>query len=180
MKALKFIFLICLISYESFSQDVSPVAPAAPSNLSVKILPRFNMRASVDIPKVISSQAFGASFSGIFDANFSVNFRLFSNFNFGVGYDGAVFVNQLYFRQEGRNTRLQVHDGFLRLGYDVMDGGKRFWTFSLSSGLSYNLYTAVTAKNDSLNARPKSWGNSPSIRTGMRYSQRRLLCAMSG
>lgn len=162
MKALKIIILFFVVSIKCFSQE-APVK---------KLLPRLSVRAAVTIPKVVSSQAFAASFSGIFDANISVNLRLFSNFTFGAGYDGTLFVNQLYFRQQGQNTRLQIHDGFLRLGYDYLATEKRFWTFSLCSGVSYNLYTgvsansgytgvpaspALTARNDSLNARPRSF-----------------------
>lgn len=148
--------MFCFIYNISFSQETE-VVKEAPISTTKRVLPRVNMRAAVTIPKVMSSEAFGVSFSGIFDANISVNVKIFSNVNVGAGYNGSLFINQLYFRQQGRNTCLEVHDGFVRLGYDFMSNERRFWSFSLNSGVSFNKYTNVQTKYDSLLSRPRSF-----------------------
>jgi hypothetical protein len=124
-----------------------------------KILPRVSIRASCTIPKAVSTSAFRHSFLGLYDANLSVNVRLFDNFGIGLGYNNALFNSAAYFRlQKGLSTRLQVHNGFLRIGVDRPAGEKSFYTLSLNSGYSYNQYTGVACLYDSLNnTRPKSF-----------------------
>ncbi|MGZ3884484.1 MAG: hypothetical protein ACXVPQ_07175 [Bacteroidia bacterium] len=119
-----------------------------------KPLPLVNIRASCTIPKAVSSQAFRISYSGVYDANVSLNFKLGNNFNIGLGYENAFFNDQLYFRQKGLNTRLQEHNGFVRVGIDRMFVERRgFYSFSVSSGYSFNKYTDVVHSQDSLNGK---------------------------
>lgn len=118
----------------------------------IKIQP-FNIRASCTVPKIMSSEAFRTSYSGFFDAQLSLNFRVLKKFSLGLGYKSALFGPQLYFRQKGLSTRLQVHDGFIKLGYDKILGDKGFLTFSIDAGPTFNKYTSVKFAQDSLNGK---------------------------
>lgn len=115
-----------------------------------KPLPRFSVRANVSIPKVTSSKAFRTSFLGLYEANASFNVRLFSNFFIGVGYKNALFKSQSYFQQKNLYTKMQVHNGFLRVGYDRFYAEHSFATFALNMGYNFNKYTNLNPKYDSL------------------------------
>src|SRR4051812_28883435 len=52
---------------------------------NIKIQP-VNIRASCTVPKIISSQAFRTSFSGFYDAQLSLNFKIIKKFSVGLGY----------------------------------------------------------------------------------------------
>ncbi|MBS1634608.1 MAG: hypothetical protein JST26_01715 [Bacteroidetes bacterium] len=115
-----------------------------------KILPRFSIRAHIGIPKVTSSRAFRTSFLGLYDCNASVNVRLFSNFHIGVGYKNALMKAQDYFKQKNIYTKMQVHNGFLNIGYDRFYAENSYATFSINAGYSFNKYTNVVPKSDTL------------------------------
>lgn len=147
-----FTLLICLCFItQGFSQDKEH-------------LPRFSVRAYCAIPKIVGSQAFRESFLGIYDAGLTLNFRLFSNFTMGVGYQNALFGQTSFFKYKGLDTRMQVHDGVFRLGYDKTTGPKSFISISLSSGYGVNLYTAVKANADSLNGKHPTFFKSAFVR----------------
>jgi hypothetical protein len=118
---------------------------------SKKLLPKVNIRGGCTIPRNTSSQAFRVSFLGLYDAGLSVNVRIFDNFVVGLGYNNAMFNCSSLFKNIGLTTRLQVHDGLIRLGYDKFLTEKRFLSLSISTGYSYNNYTSVVAIQDSLN-----------------------------
>ncbi len=141
---------LCFVA-QSFSQDKEH-------------LPRFSIRAYCAIPHVIGSQAFRESFLGVYDAGINFNLRLFSNFTLGVGYQNVLFNQTSFFKYKGLDTRLQVHDGVLRIGYDKSTGPKSFISISLSSGYGDNQYTAVKAAKDSLNGKYPTFFNSAFIR----------------
>jgi hypothetical protein len=133
--------------------DVIEITHGAPVSFkNIKIQP-VNIRASCTVPKITSSEAFRISFSGFYDAQLSVNFRTLRKFSVGFGYKSALFGPQLYFRQKGLSTRLQVHDGFLRFGYDHILGDKGFLSLSVDGGATYNKYTSVKFSQDSLNGK---------------------------
>jgi len=115
-----------------------------------KPLPRFSVRANMGIPKVTSSTAFRTSFLGLYEVNASVNVRLFSNFFIGVGYMNCLFKSQSYFQQKNLYTKMQVHNGFFRIGYDRFYTERSFATIALNAGYNFNKYTDVNPKYDSL------------------------------
>ena len=115
-----------------------------------KPLPRFSVRANIGIPKVTSSKAFRTSFLGLYDANASMNVRLFSNFHIGVGYKNALMKAQDYFKQKNIYTKMQVHNGFINIGYDRFYAEHSFATFGINAGYSFNKYTNVVPRADSL------------------------------
>jgi len=57
-----------------FSQDKAPE------------LPKFSIRGNVSIPKVVSSNAFRNSFSGVVCGDMNFNYKIASNFFIGTGY----------------------------------------------------------------------------------------------
>lgn len=135
------IILIAFIAGTGFSQS------------DKKLLPRVAIRASGNVPKVVSSEAYRTSFNGLYDGGIKVTTRLFDNFSIGLGYDNALFTTTTQFRDPyGRNinTRQQMHNGVLCFYYDKITSEKTFLAISLNSGLSYNKYTGVIAKHDSL------------------------------
>jgi hypothetical protein len=115
-----------------------------------KKLPRFSVRANVGVPKVVSSKAFRTSFLGLYEVNATVNVRLFSNFFIGVGYKNALFKAQSYFQQKNIYTNMQVHNGFMRVGYDRFYAEHSFATFAVNVGYNFNKYTRTSPKYDTL------------------------------
>lgn len=119
-------------------------------------MPRFTLRATCSIPKNITSQLYRHSFGGIYDLGFSANYRLKSNVTTGFGYQSALFGLQKYFKDKftGSNwlaTRMQTHQGFVRIGYDKGYSEKKgFYTLALNTGYSINKYTGVVAPHDTL------------------------------
>ncbi len=138
----KLLLPIFLMScFFSFSQEKAPV------------LPRFSIRGNVGIPKIVSSNAFRNSFSGVGTADMSVNVKLFSDVFFGIGYSYTYFKTQKYFRDRNINTALQAQNAYVRFGYDYFFKDNAFATFSLNSGLNSNKYTNVFYANDSLSTK---------------------------
>lgn len=134
-------YLILTSYFFSFSQDKAPE------------LPRFSIRANVGIPKIISSKQYRHSFSGVITSDANINYKLFSNFIVGLGYNYTYFKCQKYFRDPLRdniNTSLQIQGGYLKLGYDHFFSDNGFATFSVNMGYSSSEYKGVRYKNDSL------------------------------
>ncbi len=157
------LIFILFLSAQLLAQDddVQVVTSAGPpKGFGNFKLPRVNIRASCTVPKVTTSKAFRISYTGVYDAQLSLNFRIASNLNVGLGYKNALFTPQLYFRQKGLSTRLQVHDAFARFGYDHIFSDRGFVSFSLDAGYSYNKYTSVKFVHDTLNGKyPTYFGN---------------------
>jgi hypothetical protein len=124
---------------------------------SDKTLPRVSVRGTVTIPRNVSSGAFRASFLGLYDAGLNFNVRLFGNFTVGLGYNSSMFNCSQIFKNIGLSTRLQVHDGVFRIGFDKFRSDTRFLSVGLCTGYSYNQYTSVAAPHDSLNGRYPSF-----------------------
>lgn len=123
-------------------------------------LPRVSVRANVGIPKVTSSEALRNSFSGIMSSDASFNYRLFSNFFVGLGYEYTYYKTQKYFRDKNINTTMQAHAGYIKLGYDHFFSETGFATFALNTGFGRNNYTRIVYKSDSLiNKYPREFSN---------------------
>lgn len=140
-------FIICFfIITQSPAQDKDP-------------LPRFSIRGYCTIPKIVGSQAFRISFLGVYDAGISFNLRLAEKLTIGVGYKNALFNTTAFFKAKDLNTKLYVHDGALRLGFDHRVSPKTFINLCLSGGYSFGQYQAVKAARDSLNGKyPTEFG----------------------
>lgn len=152
VKRLTALILVLFFALQLKSQEAEVPVVSPLKSYSKITLPRVSIRASCTVPKIISSKAYRTSYSGIYDGQVSVNFRVAGNINVGLGYKSALFTPQLYFRQKGLNTKLQVHDGFLKFGYDHMFS-RGFVAFSIDGGYSYNKYTNVIFIHDSLNGK---------------------------
>jgi hypothetical protein len=113
-------------------------------------LPRFAVRGNVSIPKVVSSQAFRNSFSGVMEGDMNVTCRLVSNFFVGVGYSYTYYKPQKAFRDQNINTNMQSHNGYLKLGFDKFFSATGFATFSLNAGYNYNQFQGIKYKSDTL------------------------------
>lgn len=129
-----------------------------------KELPMFSIRGSCAIPKIVGSQAFRISFLGAYDASLSFNLRLGKGVTIGIGYQNALFNQTSFFKYKGLDTRLQVHNGIIRLGYDKYTGPKSFISLSATSGFGINQYTAVKAAKDSLNGKYPTYFNATFLR----------------
>jgi len=114
---------------------------------------KFSIRTNVGVPKAVSSKQFRYSFKGVLAADANINYKLFSNFFVGVGYSYHYYSSQDSFANPYAsriNTNLQMHFGYLKLGYDHYVNEKTFVNFSLNGGYNYSLYEGVQYKNDSL------------------------------
>jgi len=115
----------------------------------------FTIRGNVGIPKIVSSKMFRTSFAGIYEANLSVNVRLFSNAYFGVGYQNTQFQNNKFLTQQtynngtivvSYNTRLLCHGLFLKLGYDKFFSEKKgYFSYSINAGYLLSGYNNVNS-----------------------------------
>jgi hypothetical protein len=132
---------------QSFAQDKDP-------------LPRFSIRGSCAIPKIIGPEAFRISFLGVYDAGLTLNLRVGKSVTVGVGYKNAMFNITSFFKAKDLSTKLYVHDAVVRLGYDYISGPKSFISISLNSGYGIGQYQAVKAAKDSLNGKyPTQFGS---------------------
>lgn len=145
----QFLSLIaCLFLFtQSFAQSKDP-------------LPRFSIRGSCAVPKVIGPEAFRVSFLGVYDAGLTLNLRVGKNVAVGVGYKNAMFNITPFFKAKDLSTKLFVHDAVVRLGYDYISGPKSFISISLNSGYGVGQYKEVKAAKDSLNGKyPTQFGS---------------------
>ncbi|MBA3663711.1 MAG: hypothetical protein H0W61_05830 [Bacteroidetes bacterium] len=126
-----------------------------------KILDKRNalvtIRGNVGIPRGISSQMFRTCFAGVYEANLSVNVRLFGNFFIGVGYQNSHFQNNKFLKFQyfkasiPYNTRLMAHSGFMKIGIDKFFSPTGYMSYSLNSGLMQVNYLHVNADTNLLN-----------------------------
>jgi hypothetical protein len=123
-------------------------------------LPRFSIRGSCAIPKIIGPEAFRISFLGVYDAGLTLNLRVSEKISVGIGYKNAMFNTTSFFKAKDLSTRLYVHDAVVRIGFDHITGPKSFISLSLNSGYGIAQYQAVKAAKDSLNGKyPTQFGS---------------------
>ena len=130
--------IILTVSLIGFAQDKAPE------------LPRFAIRGNIGIPKVVSSQSFRNSFSGVIEGNANVTCKLVSDFIFGVGYSYTYYKSQKAFRDQSVNTNMQSQNGYLKLGYDKFYSDNGFVTFSVNMGYNFNQYKGLRYRSDTL------------------------------
>lgn len=117
----------------------------------------FTIRGNIGIPKPISSSMYRKSFTGLYEANLSLNLRLFGNVYIGIGYQNTHMQNNKFLKQQvfnasiPYNTRLMGHGAFFKLGYDQFFSEKGYVSYSLNSGYMlcnyFNVNADTTANN---------------------------------
>lgn len=126
--------VLCLLSVTATAQEESVKAPN---------LPRVAMRANLGIPKIISSEKYRNSFSGVFSGELGLSYKLAGNYFFGLAYNYNYFKAQRYFRENVTpriNASMQMHGGCLKLGYDHFFKSNAFTTVSLNMGYQAGKY----------------------------------------
>lgn len=107
------------------------------------------IRGNMGIPKPISSARFYQSFTGVFEGNLSVGFRVAKDLSAGLGYQATAFRNNDLFKQKIYNaelpykTSLDCHGGFVRLGYDQFWKQNSFVSYALNAGYTAGKYNNV-------------------------------------
>lgn len=157
MRKYVFYAVLCLLSINTFSQE-------APSSSRAPDMPRVAVRANLGIPKIITSNKYRNSFSGVFSGEIGVSYKLVSNYFFGVGYNYNYFKAQRYFRENTNpriNASMQMHGGFLKLGYDHFFKPTAFTTISLNIGYQSGKYYGLQYPlKDTIRAPfENTWGN---------------------
>ncbi|MGZ3900477.1 MAG: hypothetical protein ACXVNM_15520 [Bacteroidia bacterium] len=142
-----FLALFLLFATTAFTQD--------------KILDKQNalvtIRGNVGIPRPLTSQMFKTCFSGIYEANLSVNIRLFGKGFIGIGYQNSYFQNNKFLKYQyfnasvPYNTRLMGNAGFIKFGMDKFFSPTGYMSYSLNSGLMQVDYLNVNADTSKLN-----------------------------
>ncbi len=135
MRKYVFYLVLCLYAKGVFSQGEGPTK--GPD------LPRVAVRANLGIPKIVSSQKYRNSFSGVFSGEIGLSYKLAGNYFFGVGYNYNYFKAQRYFRENVSpriNASMQMHGGFLKLGHDHFFKPNAFTTVSLNMGYQSGKY----------------------------------------
>jgi hypothetical protein len=140
-----FVLICTLLCLSGFSQK--PGQHNAP----------WTIRGNIGIPKPISSQMYRKSFTGLYEANLSVNLRLFDNMYIGIGYQNTHMQNNKFLKQQifnasiPYNTRLMGHGFFFKVGYDQFFSEKAYFSYSLNSGYMlcnyFNVNADTTADN---------------------------------
>src|SRR5581483_7489320 len=133
-------------------------------------LPRFSIRGSCSIPRIVGSQAFRVSFLGVYDASLTFNLRIGKKLTIGIGYQNALFNQTTFFKYKGLDTRMQCNNGLVRIGIDKPVGPKSFTSLSITSGFGINQYTAVKADKDSLNGKYPTFFNAAFLRPEISYN----------
>jgi hypothetical protein len=145
MKILKIAVLLFCTTLVSFAQPVKKQNAA------------FTIRGNVGIPRTVSSSMFRNAFNGIYEANLSLNLRLFDNFFAGVGYQNSFFQNNKFLKFKYFNnsvpyeTRLLSHAGFIKLGYDKFFSETGYASYSLNTGIMLNSFTDVNLDTNKKN-----------------------------
>lgn len=135
-KILTIIIIACTVCF-SFSQE------GGQKNA------RYTIRGNVGIPRPVSSKMFRTSFAAIYEANLSVNLRLFDNFYAGVGYQNTFFRNNKFLKQQYFNTSIPYTTSlsgqgiFVRLGYDKFLSDVAYVSYSVNSGIMLARYADV-------------------------------------
>lgn len=146
MRKYVFYLVLCLCANSLFGQDEG--SGKGPD------LPKVAMRANLGIPKIVSSQKYRNSFSGVFSGEIGLSYKLAGNYFFGVGYNYNYFKAQRYFRENVNpriNASMQMHGGFLKLGHDHFFKSNAFTTLSLNIGYQSGKYYGLEyAPTDSI------------------------------
>ena len=144
--------IICLCWFRGLSQDISFRAPE---------LPRVAIRANIGIPKIVNSEMYRNSFSGILSGEAGITYKLFSNYIVGIGYNYNYFKAQRYFRENANiNASMQLQGGFLKIGYDHFFSPTAFTTISLNMGYQNGRYRGLMFAHDSLEGKyPTQFNN---------------------
>jgi hypothetical protein len=119
------------------------------------------VRGNIGIPKPVSSKMFRKSFTGIYEANVSVNLCLVGNLHAGAGYQHSFLRNNDFLKFHYFNasipysTRLSGHAGFARVGYDKFFSDKGYMSYALNGGMMSCRYLNV---NEDTTAANKPFG----------------------
>lgn len=138
-----FLLIFSLLSLISIAQ----------ADIKVTQLPKFSIRASIGIPKVVSSAALRSSFSSVIATDLCVSYNLYSHFFVGLGYNYIYYKSQKHFRDEiypAINANMQMNNGYIKIGKDHFFSDRGFTTVSLNAGLSSTKYAGLLFKADSL------------------------------
>ncbi len=131
MKNYLFCSILCLYTLFGLSQE------GETPSVKHDELPRFAVRANLGIPKIISSEKYRNSFSGVFSGEIGVTYKLFGDYIIGIGYNYNYFKAQRYFRENTNpkiNASMQMHGGFIKLAHDHFFSPTAFTTVSLNMG----------------------------------------------
>ena len=140
---------LSIMKYLVFSLLLMPVFILKSQDKSPE-LPRFSIRVNCGIPKLASSELLRNTFSGIINAEASLNCKLFSNFFVGVGYSYSYSKSQDALRKQNINPNMQMQNGYLKIGYDHFFSENGFTTISLNVGSNFTSFSGIQYYNDSL------------------------------
>ncbi len=103
---------------------------------------KWTTRLDFMVPQPISNKAFKLSFTGIFDAGLSVNYRIGNMFNLGVAYRYKQF--QVRANKIPDVDMLQhTHNPLLRLSFDKKSGKNGILTPAINVGYNFITYSGT-------------------------------------
>jgi hypothetical protein len=106
----------------------------------------FAVRFSTTLPAPVSNAVLRKKFRGIYEMNLSVNLRLTSNFFMGLGFkNGLLGLNSIPNPANNidLNTKMQLHTGYVKVGYNKYHTENIFSTFALNMGYNSSTFTGV-------------------------------------
>jgi len=122
----------------------------------------FIIRGTIGIPKTLTSNQFRNSFNGLYEANLSFNFRLYTDVYMGIGYQSNYFQNNTFLRFKvfkadiPYNTRLIGDSPYIRFSYQKFFRSNAYWEYGLNYGFMVARYTGV---NEDTTAHNKPFGS---------------------
>lgn len=108
----------------------------------IPVASRFNLKATVGIPTVVSNKALRNSFRGIYDAGLNFQIKLFSGLYTGIhgNYTGLKISND---KIALLNTECRISSGGINIGYEKFASPRVMWYANLAYGYNWLNYYKV-------------------------------------
>lgn len=108
----------------------------------IPVASRFNLKATVGIPTVVSNKALRNSFRGIYDAGLNFQIKLFSGLYTGIhaNYTGLKISND---KIALLNTECRISSGGINIGFEKFASPRVMWYANLAYGYNWLNYYKV-------------------------------------
>lgn len=125
---------------------------------------RFSIRSEFSVPTALNP-AWRKCMVGVVEGNASLNMKVAHDFFAGVGYKFSLFYTPPKFFVFELKTRQQMHNVYLKLGYDIYKTNRYFITPAINTGWCFTKYTGVICKKEPLTWKPEyqSWFIEPQV-----------------
>jgi hypothetical protein len=153
------VFLLCCLNvFSAMNAQDENLGADGNGKMTVKPSP-FSVRADFSVPNPVNP-AWKKCMVGIGEANVIFDMRLAGNFFAGVGYKGSLFyVPRNFMYSYELKTKMQMHCGFISMGYDIYKSNTFFITPVINSGMALTKFSHIQCKKEMITWKPqyRSW-----------------------